>query len=176
MATPTRRRDDDLDDWGDGEEVDTLSELYITGARGSGAGGHGRGGEAGLGVMGGGSRPIWLQGRDRKQGGLVAPGPVVGGARRGDAGSLSVVGREAERQPSDAEAFQPAGGGGGRRRGPPGLSSLQSTVHDDFLSPKLKMVTSEPSMGGTLGRRPRGQGGPMVGGITGKLSQKYHIQ
>jgi hypothetical protein len=166
MATPPppRRRDEDAEDWGDDEEVDTLSELYITGARARGDGG--------VGVMGGGGRPIWLQGRDRKLGGLVAAGPV-GGAGRGNAGLLSVVGREAERQPSDADAFQT--GGSSRRRGPPGLSSIQSTLHDDLPSPKPKMTTSEPSgMGGTLGRGRRAQGGAMVGGITGSAIRSAH--
>ena len=130
------------------EGMDTLSELYITGARARGDGLPGR--------------PMWL--RDRKQGGM---GALANGE------SLTILDKEAGRQGVGSDAFQLSGGG--RRRGPAGLSPLQSTVHDDLPSPKPKMLSSAAGMphvagpsGGGAGRGRRAQqAGVAVGGVTG---------
>jgi len=148
-----RRADDDMDDGQVEEEMDTLSELYITGARARGD----------VSVPG---RPVWLQGRDRKQGALGAPGSGAGGHTE----SLTIGDKEMGRQGAGGDALQAAGGG--RRRGPAGLSPLQSTVHDDLPSPKLRVLASGPAIphvaGSTGGGGRRGQQvGVPVGGITG---------
>jgi len=160
LASSPRRRDED--DMFEGEEhMDTLSELYITGARARGDG---------LANTCPG-RPIWLQGRDRKQAGGGASGAGTGSAGRGANGADSSAG--ADQQGADGFA-QP---GGRRRSGPPGLSSIQSTVHIDLPSPEPKMLSSTAAgpflastvgggMGGGRGRRGSG-GGLGLGGITG---------
>ena len=82
-----------------GEEVmDTLSELHITGARSRGDG---------LGM----GRPMWLQGRERKQAGGIG---VARGTHNAD--SFAAMGREAG-QGIDTDSFQMAGGGRRRREG-----------------------------------------------------------
>ena len=158
-----------------GEEVmDTLSELHITGARSRGDG---------LGM----GRPIWLQGRERKQAGGIG---VARGTHNAD--SFAAVCREAG-QGIDTDGFQMAGGG--RRRATiPGnfnfpANSMQSTVHEDLASPKPKMLSSttpSPYMshagsgagggGGGAGRGRRGQSGATVGVITGSAIRSQQQQ
>jgi hypothetical protein len=156
-----------------GEEVmDTLSELHITGARSRGDG---------LGM----GRPIWLQGRERKQAGGIG---VARGTHNAD--SFAAVGREAG-QGIDTDSFQMAGGGR-RRASIPGnvaANSMQSTVHEDLASPKPKMLSSttpSPYMshagsgagggGGGVGRGRRGQSGATVGVITGSAIRSQQQQ
>jgi hypothetical protein len=163
-----------------GEEVmDTLSELHITGARSRGDG---------LGM----GRPIWLQGRERKQAGGIG---VARGTHNAD--SFAAMGREAG-QGIDTDSFQMAGGGR-RRASIPGnvaANSMQSTVHEDLASPKPKMLSSttpSPYMshagsgaggggggagggGGGAGRGRRGQSGATVGVITGSAIRSHQQQ
>lgn len=152
----THRRDELAEDEEVEEGMDTLSELYITGARARGDGLSGR--------------PMWLQGRDRKQGTNAALGSGFGGHQ---AESMTILDREVGRQGAGGDAFQISGGG--RRRGPAGLSPMQSTVHDDLPSPKPKMLSSAAALphaaglsGGGAGRGRRAQqAGGVVGGVTG---------
>jgi len=156
-----------------GEEVmDTLSELHITGARSRGDG---------LGM----GRPIWLQGRERKQAGGIG---VARGTHNAD--SFAAMGREAG-QGIDTDSFQMAGGGRRRVAIPANFAanSMQSTVHEDLASPKPKMLSSttpSPYMshagsgagggGGGVGKGRRGQSGATVGVITGSAIRSQQQQ
>ena len=137
---------------------DTLSELFISGARPQG------------GV--GGARPIWLQGRDRKYGGMGA-GVGVSSAEGGGGGSSSS---------GEAESFHAAGAARRRERererGPAGPSVLgvQSSVvlpedpasTPELMQPRVSHVGGPEGFGGAGGRGRRGlAGNKAVGGISG---------
>jgi hypothetical protein len=151
-----------MDDLGE-EGMDTLSELCITGAR---ARGDGAGGFAGRG-----SHPIWLQGRDRKQGGAATLGAGVVGAGR-VASHVDVHG--------ESDSSQLAGGQ--RRRGGAGVSTMRSTVHEDQgTTPHLQTVHVGPDVGQGAGAGPgrgrRMQAGKAAGGLSGSsLRHTHHAQ
>lgn len=134
---------------------DTLSELFISGARPQG------------GV--GGARPIWLQGRDRKYGGMGA-GVGVSSAEGGGGGS------------AEAESFHAAGAARRRERerergtAGPSVLGVQSSVvlpEDSASTPELMQPRVSHGGGpeGFMGAGGRGRrgiaGNKAVGGISG---------